>query len=350
MEDIKPFLLLPTATLREALQLLEDQRIKIIFVVKKNGKLMGACSDGDIRRTLLKGGDLDTTLVSKSMNPDPVMGRVGEKREALMAMMRRHGVSQLPVVDDEGFAKSILLLNDPRRRHMDTVPVILMVGGLGKRLRPLTEDCPKPLLPVGGIPLLERIINRFREQGFRDFYLSINYLGHMIEQHFGNGDRLDVSISYLREDKKLGTGGALSLLPKDLTGPMIVMNGDLLTEFDFRELVEQHRRQANAATMCVRQYRTSVPFGVVEFEQDIYQETVEKPTLVHYINSGIYCLSDVALSYVPENSFYDMPTLFEDITNAGGVCGVFKTKALWYDVGSHDEYERVQRIFSTPED
>lgn len=346
MEDIKPFLLPVTATLRETMQNLEDTRIKIAFIADEQGRILGACSDGDIRRALLQGKSLESP-VKDVMNTSPILGDASESRENLQSMMRRKRLYQLPLVDEQQIAQKILLINDPRRRALDDVPVILMAGGEGQRLRPLTEDCPKPLLPIGDKPLLERIISRFRDQGFKNFYISINYLGHMIEDHFGDGKRFDVNISYLKEDKKLGTGGALGLLPEHISGPMLIMNGDLITELDFRALVDHHRSSASQATMCVREYMTAIPFGVVEFDADSYRQIVEKPTLKHHINSGIYCLSDSALSFVPKNTYYDMPTLFDDIKNVGGSCGVYKSTSLWYDIGNRAEYDRAQRLFGS---
>jgi NDP-sugar pyrophosphorylase family protein len=238
------------------------------------------------------------------------------------------------------------LLADPRSHHESRVPVVLMAGGLGRRLRPLTDTCPKPMLRLGGRPLLERIIERFIAQGFREFHISVNYLGHQIEEYFGNGERMGCSISYIRERRQLGTAGALSLLPAELEGPFVVMNGDLLTEVDFQALVKRHQDTGYAATMCVREHATTVPFGVVEMaEGGRYRAMVEKPTLVHHVNAGIYCLSREALYVVPNDRFYDMPSLFQDLDLQGRTCGVHVVGGLLLDIGTPVEFERAQDMF-----
>lgn len=339
-----------STSLKDAMRILDRTGFKIVIVTNEERRVLGTLTDGDIRRALLRGADLSSP-VSEAMNTSPVLAGETQTHSDIVSQMRRENVLQVPVVDAAGVLQSLVSLSEPpETTGLDTIPIVLMAGGLGKRLRPLTNDCPKPMLPIAGRPLLDRIIERFKKLGFRTFFISVNYLGHQIEEYFGSGARHGVSISYLREDKKLGTGGSLSLLPKNMNSPIIVMNGDLITEFDFRRLIESHEATGAIATMCTREHRTSIPFGVVEHDGNVYKEVVEKPTIVHQINAGVYCISKAALDFVPTEQFYDMPSLFTDLIKAEQHCSVHKISDEWYDIGSLAEYERAQSLFASSSD
>ena len=330
--------------MREALAVLDRSPVKIVLVVDTDGRLVGTCTDGDFRRAVLRGTDLNGPVLDVA-NRNPLTAPTTLNSGELATLARERNVKAVPVVDADG-AVTGLFSEDTIPDGETAVPVVLMAGGLGRRLMPLTADCPKPLLPLGGKPMLQRIIENLRDQGFRRFYVSVNYLGHMIEDHFGDGDHLGVEISYLRESKRLGTGGALSLLPRNMHYPFLVMNGDLLTDADFTDLVDHHIATEASATMVVREHRTAIPFGVVEFTRDTYQGVTEKPTLVHHINAGVYCLSKPAREVVPEDEFYDMPTLFEDLRERGKTCSVFTLRDSWLDIGNPREYEAAKKRFA----
>ena len=344
MTDISKMAVGPEASLRQAMQLLDLARVQIVLVTDTDGRLIGTCTDGDIRRALLAGKTLQDP-VDLVMNRNPRTASETESNTAVRARMRRLGLLQMPVVREDGVVTNLVLLSDPRLEAYSDIPVVLMVGGLGTRLMPLTKNCPKPMLPIGGRPMLERIVDRFREQGFERFFFAVNYLSEMIEDYFGDGTRHDVSITYLREEEKLGSGGALSLLPRDLTRPMIVMNGDIITQLDFRHLLDLHEQMKAEATMVVREHRTAIPFGVVDFEGHVYRDVREKPTLVHHINAGIYCISPTALELIPKDTFFDMPDLFTELAVRHRNCGVYELHDLWYDVGTHADFERAQSLF-----
>ena len=344
MHNVEAITIQSVTPLREAMRTLDSTGQKIVIITDSSNRVIGTCTDGDIRRALLRDLTLDAEIAS-AMNVNPTIAQETSTNADILALMRRENIMQIPVVDADGVLLRLVSMTEPASEADSDIPIVLMAGGLGQRLRPLTDSCPKPMLPIAGRPLLERIIERFGVLGFNKFFISINYLGHQIEEHFGTGVRHDVNVSYLREVKKLGTAGALSLLPANIKGPIIVMNGDLITEFDFRQLVESHRNSGALATMCTREHRTSIPFGVVEHEGDQYQSTVEKPTLVHQINAGVYCISAEALEYVPAEEFYDMPQLFADLMKAEKPCAVHKISDLWYDIGTVQEYERAQRLF-----
>lgn len=333
-----------TTSMRDALEILERSRIKILLLTDNDGRLTGTCTDGDFRRGILKFGNTDHP-VSDIANSHPFSALNTRNSGELSGLLREKNLKQIPIVDKDGVLKGLYVGSDGSTAKNLNVPVVLMAGGLGRRLMPFTEACPKPLLQLGGKPILEHIIVRLSEQGFKRFYISVNYLGHMIEDYFGTGRRLGVEISYLRENKRLGTGGALSLLPQNMTYPILVMNGDLLSETDFNELIENHLSCCASATMCIREHSTAIPFGVVNFDGNLYVKTDEKPTLKHHINTGVYCLSRNALTVVPDDEFYDMPSLFEDLKKQDHLCAVHVLRDSWVDIGTIPEYEAAQKLY-----
>lgn len=333
-------------SIREALAVMEKADMKILLLVDNAGKLLGTCTDGDIRRAIVRTGDANSPI-SEAANATPITVSQETNPGDIDALLRKHDIHYVPVIDDAGTVVSLVSAEDRFPTNEMNVPVVLMAGGLGRRLRPLTEDCPKPLLKLGDKPILLRIMERFRDQGFRRFYISINYLGHMIEEYFGTGKDFGLEISYLREDERLGTGGALALLPDNMDEPFIVMNGDLITEMDFRRLVEHHRECQSIATMCVREHKTTIPFGVVTFEGSAYLGVKEKPALTHHINAGIYCLSKSALSVVPKGKEYDMPSLFSDLDERGDPCAVHVVHDAWIDIGTQDQFNAAKKRFSS---
>lgn len=329
-------------TIHDAMVRLNTVRHKILLIADEAGRLLGTITDGDIRRFILRTRGL-TGHVMEAAQSDPVTLDRDFNPGLVANLFRTHDIQCAPVVDQNRIIQGLVCLGDFSDLNEINVPVVLMAGGLGRRLMPLTAQCPKPLLPLGDKPILEHIIGRFVDQGFRRFFVSVNYLGHMIEEYFGSGHHLGVEISYLRETKRLGTGGALDLLPRNMDEPFIVMNGDLLTEVDFRELVRHHKSTGAVATMCVREHLTSIPFGVVQFEGSRYLGVQEKPTLKHHINAGIYCLSKEAREVVPSDSFYDMPTMFLDLAQRQLSCAVHVISDTWIDVGSPEQYELARR-------
>ena len=286
------------------------------------------------------------TPISEAANTNPATFPPNFNPGWVKTYLRKHNVHFIPIVDEQRRVHGVVSAEDHFPTADLNVPIVLMAGGLGSRLMPLTANCPKPLLPLDDRPILQHIIECFIEQGFKRFFISINYLGHMIEEFFGTGSHLGAEISYLRENRRLGTGGALDLLPVNMDEPFIVMNGDLLTEMDFRALVAHHRQSESIATMCVREHLTSIPFGVVNFEGNAYLGVDEKPTLKHHINAGVYCLSHAAREVVPHDEFYDMPSLFQDLHERGRNCAVHVMRDSWIDIGTPDQYKAAQRRLS----
>ena len=337
----------PSASLRAALAAIDAAALQIAFVVEDGGRLMGVVTDGDIRRALLGGADLKQP-VAEVMNRRPRVVTTAQSRMEGLALMREAHVHQVPVVDQDGKLVHVLLLDEvvqPQRRDNW---VVLMAGGLGTRLRPFTDNCPKPMLQVGGRPLLETILLNLRAQGFRKFFLSVNYMAEMVEHHFGDGSRFGVQVDYLRETKRLGTGGALTLLPAMPTLPFVVANGDILTTLDFGQMVDFHVAQKTSGTMGIRDYEVSIPYGVVDTDGVRITGMREKPTHRFFVNSGLYVLSPEALDLIPRGEMYDMPTLFERLQSIGRHTAAFQVREYWMDIGrpedlsrANTEYERI---------
>jgi NDP-sugar pyrophosphorylase family protein len=319
--------------------------MQIALVVDAGGHLAGTVTDGDIRRAVLRGKGLDIAI-SEGMNANPTTGLQEETHDSWQRTMHRHSLRHLPILDTQGCVVDLVQYSMPIEPER-TTPVVIMAGGLGTRLRPLTENTPKPMIPVGPKPVLETIIENFAEQGFLNIFLCLNYKGEIIREHFGDGRRLGVNITYLQEDRRLGTAGALSLLPQRPDEPVIVMNGDLLTKVDFVRLMDFHERQGFIATMAMREHQQQVPYGVLKIGDGyVVRELVEKPVERYYVNAGIYILDPDTLDLVPDQKFYDMPTLFNTLMDKGGKVGGFPLRDDWVDIGRIEDLERASAEFA----
>lgn len=343
MSDWARLLLAQDATVREAIQCIDSGGMQIALVVDAGQMLVGTISDGDIRRGILRGVSLDAPA-SGVMNRTPTVLRPGEEREVIIATMRARQLHKIPILDSDGRLVGLetldeLVLPAPR----DNV-VVLMAGGLGARLRPLTEELPKPMLVIGGRPILETILLNFIESGFHRFYVSVNYMAETVIGHFGDGSRWGVDIRYIHEPERMGTAGAVGLLPEKPVSPVMVMNGDLLTKVHFASLLDFHVSHAAAATMCVREYDLQVPYGVVKLKDHRLLSVEEKPVHRFFVNAGIYVLSPDAVSMIPA-SFYDMPTLFERLVEQGRETAVFPIREYWLDIGHLADLEKARGEF-----
>ncbi len=344
MKDLQTNFVTPDKDIAAAIEAIEQSKAKIAIIVDDNHKLLGTVTDGDIRRGLLKGIKL-TDPVGTVMNATPRTAHIGDDRRKLTDLMRRNVCRHIPIIDDDGIIVRMETLQDMIDYEHHDNQIILMAGGLGTRLRPLTETVPKPMLPIEGQPILERIMKRFKDQGFGTFFVSVNYLGHVIEDYFGDGDKWDVNIKYLREDKPLGTAGALCHLPERPKKAIIIMNGDILTKVDFRQLLDFHAEHKAQATLCVRDYVIDVPFGVIDNDGHRIRSIREKPQERFLVNAGIYVLEPDVLDLIPENEFFDMPTLIDDLVNRGQHVCLFPLREYWIDVGRHDELDKATSEF-----
>jgi len=325
----------------QALKHIEQGAAQIVLVVDSGEKLLGTVTDGDVRRGILKGVGLDAP-VSTIMNRNPITAESGTSRDEAVAMMRSRGIHQVPVLDRERRVIDLITLDAALSVRREETIVFLVAGGLGSRLQPLTDSTPKPLLPIGGRPLLEITISNLARQGFGRFFVSINYKADMFRDRFAQGEHLGVEIGYVQEDEKLGTAGALRLLPTRPTAPMLVMNGDILTNLDARQLLLFHRQQGAQATMCVTEYEWRIPFGVVQMNDGHLCGFEEKPTRREFVNAGIYVLSPEALDQIPPEGALDMPALFDRIARTIGPPAVYPLREYWLDIGHLDDLRRAQ--------
>ena len=321
-----------SATIAQAIRNLDLVAIKIVLVANETGVLEGTISDGDIRRGLLKGLDMNSPIASiihrNALVVPPELGR-----DLVMQLMLANKIQQIPVVDQQHHIVGLHLWNEMTMPPSRTNLMVIMAGGMGTRLRPHTEDCPKPLLLVAGKPMLEHIIERAKLEGFNHFVLAIHYLGHMIEAYFGNGERLGVQIDYLREESPLGTAGALGLLNPLPDVPFVVTNGDVITDIHYGELLDFHIRHNAAATMAVRVHEWQHPFGVVQMQGVEIIGFEEKPIARSHINAGVYVLDPTALSVLTADAHCDMPTLFERLQIKKERTVAYPMHEPWLDVG-----------------
>lgn len=326
----------------DALRVLDLSATQILVVVDSDNRLLGTVTDGDIRRGILAGFSLEDRVES-IMNKDPVVVDLDVEKEKVLSIMKKRKLHQVPVVDRERKVVGLQVVDDFIRTQDKPNWVVLMAGGLGTRLRPLTDDCPKPLLKVGSKPVLELILEGLVKAGFSRFYLSVNYKAEQIRDYFGDGSRWDVTIRYLNEQKKLGTAGSLGLIGEPPAEPMLVMNGDLLTSINFGMLLDFHREHGAVATMCVREYRIQVPFGVVKVDRHRLASIVEKPVERFFVNAGIYVLEPEVLESIERNTCLDMPELFDRLVAGGRESAVFPLHEDWLDIGRHDDLELATR-------
>lgn len=333
-------MLLPGQLIRDAIANLNESGLQIVLVIDDSSKLLGTVTDGDIRRGLLRDAQIDSPLTAvmrtNSLVVPPEMGR-----EMVVHLMRANKLRQLPVVDSRRRVVGLHLWDEDAPGEIRANTMVIMAGGLGKRLRPHTETCPKPMLPVAGKPMLEHIIERARDEGFRHFVLAVMYLGHVIENYFGDGSRWQVHIDYLRETSPLGTAGALGLLDPPPSTPFVVTNGDVLSDIHYGDVLDFHLRQGAVATMAVRLYEWQHPFGVVQTNGVDILGFEEKPVNRTHINAGIYALSPQVLMHVKPNTPLDMPSLFEQLQYAGQRTVAFPMHEPWLDVGRPDDLSRA---------
>lgn len=328
-------------TIQDAIANLNETGLQIVIVVSSDNTLLGTITDGDIRRGLLKGFDLLAT-VDKIMFRTPFLVPKDFGKDAILQIMRTNKIHQLPVVDENHRVIDLHIWDELMTPKAKPNLMVIMAGGKGTRLRPHTENCPKPMLLVDGKPMLEIIIERAIRDGFNHFIIAIHYLGHMIEEYFGDGSKWQVKIDYLREKSPLGTAGAISLMNKIPDSPFVVTNGDLISDVNYTELLEFHTHHKAAATMAVRLYEWEHPFGVVKISGVDIVGFEEKPVTRNHINAGIYVLSPPCLNVIKEGEFCDMPTLFEKLQSQGERTIVYPMHEPWLDVGRFDDLEKAR--------
>ncbi len=330
------------ATLAEVIRNLNESKLRIALMVSTDGILLGTITDGDIRRGLLRGLDLNSSI-DAIIQRDPLVAPPELSHDTVLQLMRANKVHQLPVVDADRRVMGLHLWDELVVPGQRLNMMVIMAGGQGTRLRPHTEKCPKPMLPVGGKPILEHIIERAKAEGIQHFVLAIHYLGRMIEDYFGDGSRWQIQIDYLREETPLGTAGAIGLLNPRPDAPFLVSNGDVLTDIRYGELLDFHCRHDASATMAVRLHEWQHPFGVVLTKGVDIIGFEEKPITRSHINAGVYVLEPSVLEALSADEHCDMPVLFSRLQERAARTIVYPVHELWLDVGCVDDYASSQK-------
>ncbi|EOI6869242.1 NTP transferase domain-containing protein [Yersinia enterocolitica] len=342
LKDWTRVLITPKETIRKALVIINNEALRIALITDSKKKLLGVVTDGDIRRGLLNNVSLDDS-VELIMNCHPITANKKMPKSSLAALMQLKGILSVPLIDPDGYIEGLETLEYVLHPKKYENPVFIMAGGFGTRLRPLTDHCPKPMLKVGGRPILETILLNFVSAGFSNFYISTHFMSEQIKEYFGDGNQWNISITYVYEEIPLGTGGALGLLPSDIPNlPLIMINGDVLTTVDIEKLLEFHSANTAIATMCVRNFEYKIPFGVINSDGYRILSMEEKPTHRYLVNAGIYVISPELFLSVPKNKHIDMPTLLEDKISSGSEVVIFPIHEYWLDIGRIDDFNRAQ--------
>jgi len=341
----------PGMPIRDAIRALDSGGLGIVLVTDEERRLLGTITDGDVRRAILAGKSLDVTageFLDRKQNPvypEPISAPAGTPRSVLLRLMRRRTIQHVPMIDEQRRVTALVTLNDLIPDQPRPLQAVIMAGGLGTRLRPLTDEMPKPMLPVGGRPLLERTVARLREAGVRQVSLSTFFKAEKVLEHFKDGSEFGVDLEYVCEDRQLGTAGALSRMQVP-TVPLLVVNGDILTSVDFRAMHEFHREHEAVMTVGVRKYDFRVPYGVIECDGVNVRSLVEKPTYSSFVNAGIYLLDPLTFRYVPkdipEDTRFNMTDLICRLLEAGHAVVSFPIHEYWLDIGQPADYEQAQ--------
>lgn len=338
------------ATLVEAVRAIEVSQRRIAVVVSDDGRLMGTLTDGDVRRCLLTGGSLETP-VSEAMNQNPLSAPSSSSDRYLLDIMNRGNILAVPLVDASDRFVKLVHLNDLSSAEetcgaTNFAFAVIMAGGEGMRMRPITENLPKPMVEIGGVPLLERQIQRLVKAGLKRVYLSVNYLSHIIEEYFGDGGNFGLEIRYLKERKKMGTAGALSLLPERPDSPIVVMNGDILTTSDFGSLNAFHHTHLAEVTVAAVDYHINIPFGVIRNEGPYVTGLAEKPSQHFLCNAGIYVVSPPALDRLPHGRLFDMTDLINACLVEKRPVAIFPVHEYWSDIGTPADLDKACSLYS----
>lgn len=336
-------LLSESGTIGEAIRNLNVSGLQIVLVVSSDGVLQGTVTDGDIRRSLIRGSTINSSIQSAVFRDSLVLPMHFDREQALK-LMQANRIRQLPVVDASRRVVDLQSWDDLLEPTQRSNLMVIMAGGQGIRLRPYTANCPKPMLLVGDKPLLEHIIERAKSEGFGHFLISIHYLGHIIEEYFGDGSRWQVNIEYLREEAPLGTAGAIHAINKKIDRPFIVANGDVLTDIRYGELLDFHCRYSANATMAVRMHEWQHPFGVVLTSGLDIVGFDEKPIERSYVNAGLYVLEPSVLEVLEGGKHVDMPSLFMILKERGLRTIVYPTHEAWHDVGREEDLIKAQSV------
>ncbi|WP_374165848.1 nucleotidyltransferase family protein [Arcticibacter sp. MXS-1] len=341
MEDFERLLIAQDATLREALRQID--RLAIIDVdlfVVASGKLIGSLSEGDIRRALLDGSPIEAS-VDIAVHRNFTYFTTAKPSVEDLAKCRRRKIRYVPVVGESGEVTDIIDVET--YRPLLPVEAVIMAGGRGERLRPLTDNCPKPLLKVGSKPIIEHNIDRLAAHGVRNIHISVNYLGYMLKEHFGDGAEKKVSINYVDEDKPMGTIGAITRIESFSEDTVLVMNSDLLTDIDIADFYEEFQDASADMAVAASSYKIDIPYAVLEVNsRNEVVSLKEKPRYTYFSNAGIYLIKKSLISMIPAGQRYDMPTFMDELIMAGRKILTYPIRGYWLDIGRIEDYMKAQ--------
>ncbi len=347
MQQLEKIFATEESSLREAMVCVDRGAKGIALVVDEHRRLIATLTDGDLRRAVLAGLNLDLTIatllkkIRSQGKPGPITLPINSAKEAIIREMKARAIRQIPLVDEQGRVIELAVLDELVEGPTAPVHAVVMAGGYGKRMMPLTADTPKPMLRVGDQPLIERLVQQLKQAGISRVDISTHYKAEQISAHLGNGDAFGIEVGYVSEDHPLGTAGGLSLISGD--DPLLVINGDILTALDFRALLNFHFEHGAEMTVAVREYGFDVPYGVVETDGVNVTAITEKPTVKFFVNAGIYLVSSLARQLIPSGQPFDMPQLIDMLVKSGGRIISFPVWEYWLDIGRHEDYERAQK-------
>lgn len=346
--NIDLFCVSSTASLQEAIRQINENSSGIVLVVDEQKHLIGTITDGDVRRAILANIDLGASLKvvleqkSGTEYAKPFFGMVDQTKQLYLDLLKKHHLSHLPILNESNQVVGLITSDEFIVESLDSVDAVVMAGGRGTRLFPLTKNLPKPMLSVGETPLLEIIIKQLVSVGIKQVNVSTHHKPEKIKKHFGNGQNFGVNLSYVSEDRPLGTAGALGLM-KVPEGTLLVVNGDILTQVNYRAMLQFHRENQADLTVAVRQYALKVPYGVIECEGTLVKSLKEKPIVNFFVNAGIYLLEPSAHRHIPTEEHYHMTDLIENLIQKGKKVISFPVHEEWLDIGSHTEYQLAQQ-------
>lgn len=329
--------------LKQVISTIEQGGLKIALLLNSEEKLIDTISDGDIRRALLKGYTLDS-LITKIIKKNCLTASSNYSKKEIAIMMKENGISHIPIVTENNKLIGLEISEDLLPRSSKCyVPnyALLMAGGRGKRLIPFTNDCPKPLLPINGKPILEIILEQCIDSGIRNFYISVHYLAEKIINYFGDGSKWDVEIEYIKENKPLGTAGSLKLLPGNFKDPIIIINGDVLTKTNFQDVLKYHSINEADITICAREHKLESPFGVIEVDGISFKSMIEKPSFKQLVNAGIYVVDPFIIEFIKSEEYLDMPDLITLCKKKSKDIVVFPIHEFWLDIGKPESLDKA---------
>lgn len=339
MKSIKKIKITTDTTISKALKVISEGTLRIAVLVDKKDKLLGTLTDGDIRRGLLKGLNLNSSVKSIIFKK-PIVAKKTDGKEKLLKIALSKKIYQIPVIDKNRKVIGIYVLDELIKSKKKSNKVVIMAGGKGMRLRPLTKKIPKPMLKVGKKPILQTIVEKFKQSGYENFVMCVNYKSTIIKSYFGNGEKFGVKIEYIKEKTKMGTAGALSLFKEKPKEPFFLINGDLLTNLDFEKMLDFHYQHNSKATMCIKEFNVESPYGEVKLKNENIKTIEEKPKHKFFVNAGVYVLDPKCIDLIPK-TFFDVTSLFKKMIGKKYKTISFPLGEYWLDIGRHHDYDKA---------